>query len=208
MNKNTIWFVVVVNFLLASSARSERVRWEIADGGNGHWYEAIVVPEFRPGLRSPIPWALASSDAQTRGGYLATITSAAENEFVFGLVDSPEFWSSNGAGAYYGPWLGGVQAANAPDPASNWSWVTGEPFDYTHWHAGEPNDYPTQPDENRINFFAMESVTGTRSPYWNDESDRVRNAIAYVVEYAVPEPSGVILLMPVFALLGLALRRR
>jgi hypothetical protein len=37
------------------------------------------------------------------GGYLATLTSAAENDFVFGLINFRQFWYQG----EFGPLLGG-----------------------------------------------------------------------------------------------------
>src|SRR6187549_3712268 len=63
----------------AISAPSEWVQWDVSSGGNGHWYKPV--PGF-PGLT----WTFANELAQAEGGYLATITSAEENAFVFSLV--------------------------------------------------------------------------------------------------------------------------
>src|SRR6266436_6654963 len=85
--------------VLCFTAQAQWVTWEVSAGGNGHRYEAV--PGF-PGLT----WSMADQLAQQAGGYLATITSSAENDFVFSLVNSPAFFSGfNGSG----PALGGVQ---------------------------------------------------------------------------------------------------
>lgn len=49
--------------------------WPVEDGGNSHYYEVVSAP-------TGITWAGANSRAIERGGYLATITSQAENLFV------------------------------------------------------------------------------------------------------------------------------
>ena len=115
MNGKLAMLILAFNALLTASASAERVRWEIADGGNGHWYEALTGPPIRP---RPIRWADAEQDAEARGGYLASITSEAENNFVFSLIDSPIYWFFDGA-VYFGPWLGGLQAPDTPVPAAN-----------------------------------------------------------------------------------------
>lgn len=180
--------VVTFSVFMATHVSAESVRWEVGDGGNGHWYEVFTGPEIQPGVPRFISWTDANLDAQARGGYLATIMSGAENQFVFSLVDSPIYWKAIPNGTNFGPWLGGFQAPDAPDPSSGWSWVTGEPFQYTNWHPGEPNDLFGNLEEDRLIFFAVEETTGTRSAFWNDESEFPRNSVAYVVEY-VPEPA-------------------
>jgi len=60
----------------AETSSTGPIQWLEEDGGNGHWYEAI---------HSSVSWQEAKVDAQSRGGYLATITSSAEpNPFIQG----------------------------------------------------------------------------------------------------------------------------
>jgi len=85
--------LAVLAFVFAgSTARANLIQWS----GNGHWYEAIP---------ASIAWTDAKAAAEAKGGYLATITSAAENTFVAGIVASSEYWHL----------LGG---ALQPDPGS------------------------------------------------------------------------------------------
>ena len=202
MNSKLVVLSLAFTACLHTYASAERERWEVADGGNGHWYEVFAGPQLPNGVPGVISWAAANLDAQARGGYLATITSAAENEFVFSLVDLPVYWSQIPEGTYFGPWLGGLQAPDAPDPASDWIWVTGEPFEYTNWHPGEPNDLFGILEEDRLVFLAVEGSTGPRSAFWNDESEIKRNVVSYVVEY-VPEPATFTLLLAAIALFRL-----
>lgn len=80
-----------------------------------------------------LTWTAARAAAEAAGGYLATLTSAAENAFAVSLINGPT-------------WIGGFQPAGSPEPAGNWQWVTGEPFTYTHWHPDEPNEYVPHED--------------------------------------------------------------
>ena len=166
------------------------VQWEIEDGGNGHFYEAISVPE-------QLLWDDAKTAAELKGGYLATITSAEENEFIFTLIDDPIFLTVGGSNAQ-GPWLGGFQPAGSPEPAGNWQWVTGESFTYTSWAQYEPSNAGMGEDKLSFNSF----TPNTRASNWNDvPSDSLQ--FGYVIE-TVPEPATVLL----FGLGGLALRRK
>lgn len=201
MDRQLLMSLIVLIVWTCGTVEAQPVRWEVADGGNGHWYEARLGPLLSNGVPSVIIWDDAYLNAEAAGGYLATITSPAENEFVFSLVDSPEFWSSDTLGGYFGPWLGGWQKPGSTEPAADWRWVTGEPFVYSNWHDGEPNDLFGQVLEDRILYFAAEGTTGPRSNFWNDENGRRRIAIAYVVEY-VPEPPATLCLVP-FACAGL-----
>ena len=150
-------------------------------GAGGHFYQAVFAPDG-------ITWAEAQAWAQAHGGYLASIGSAAENDFVFGLIDAPRFWLHNETESL-GPWLGGMQPAGSSEPAGNWRWVgDNQPFDYQKWVPGQPNDWNgSVENENRVHYWALRS-TAARGSTWNDvrASYRLRG---FVVEYDTPPPS-------------------
>lgn len=146
---------------------------------NGHWYEVVVSPEW-------FYWNDANAAAVAKGGYLATITSNEENNFVFDLtVNTPGAWGFSAEWAI-GPWLGGYQDRNAPDysePSGGWRWVTGEPWGgYTNW-LQQP--YP-QPDnwldkEDYLLYWGYWQIT----PTWNDALGFLHS---YVIEYDSLQP--------------------
>lgn len=87
---------------------SGAVKWT-----NGHCYEAVLYPGFS--------WYGAKAACEARGDHLVTITSAKENEFVYGLVSgSNAFWYLDAFGNGLGPWLGGYQEDCAPEPDGGW----------------------------------------------------------------------------------------
>jgi hypothetical protein len=67
-------------------------------------------------------WTAARQACTNMGGYLVTINSAAENNFIFNL------WPSG--------WIGLTDEV----VEGQWRWVTGEPVTYTNWNSGEPNN--------------------------------------------------------------------
>ncbi len=187
LNSMFVWVVAWVA-VLSSVSHSEIVQWSSSAGGNDHFYEVVT---FTDG----IGWPLANLLAMTRGGYLATITSAAENSFVYSLLDYNEHFF----GPFeWGPWLGGYQPAGSPEPGGGWRWVTGEPFVYTNWSAYNPDNY--QGIEDFLQFY--------QGPGWNDIapngtwSDQPMHH--FIVEYDVPEPVTCLL----FGLGSLILLRR
>ena len=68
-------------------------------------------------------WHSAGEFCASRGGHLATIQDAFENQFISSLG------SDN-------IWLG----ATDEEKEGTWLWITGEPWKYTNWDAGEPNN--------------------------------------------------------------------
>ena len=68
--------------VLGGNAAAAIITWEVDDGGNGHAYEFVD---------EHLIWTDAKAAAETRSylgvqGHLVTLTSAAENEFVFDFV--------------------------------------------------------------------------------------------------------------------------
>ena len=103
---------------------------------NGHTYQ----------LYFGLDWESAKSYCESQGGYLASITSQEENDFLFNYV------SQNGIGdAYFG--------FTDAEQEREWKWVNGEAADYTAWADGEPSG---QTEENYAMFHG--------SSAWNDGS--------------------------------------
>jgi len=168
------------------------VQWD----GNGHYYKAVSVP-------GGITWFDARDAAVSQDGYMATCTSAEENEFVFSLIDSHVFWFQYSTGWWQGPYLGGYQAADAQEPNEGWAWVTGEPFDFAHWAPGQPDDNGW--DADYVAFTG--GFSGGRGSWWDDQTPDGASAsgylpmLGYVIESPVPEPTsavslGVLCLLP------------
>jgi hypothetical protein len=123
------------------------VQWRVEDGGNGHWYRL-------GGNSEPISRANARALALSENGDLASITSSAENWFVFdSLASSPLVWT--GGNNELGPWLGGFL------DGSNWKWVSGETWAFAPWCDGT-----TSPPERYTQFSRCGSMPNT--PSWND----------------------------------------
>ncbi|MCH2134166.1 MAG: C-type lectin domain-containing protein [Phycisphaerales bacterium] len=101
------------------------VCWSLEEGGNGHWYAAILKD-------GPISWMLAEAEAEARGGTLATIHSAAENDFVFGLIDDDIFWLDEG------PWIGLMRPSGGAMITGNWHWADSAPYGWTLWYPPYP----------------------------------------------------------------------
>lgn len=151
--------------VLPSLALADAVRWP----DNGHFYEAVSVTV-------PITWEEASAAATAAGGYLATITSQAENNFVFTLVNNAAYWHGSS-----GPWLGGYQFPATQTPSANWRWVTGEAWSYTNWQTGQPNDSGGKAEDKLQ--FGFAPLTSN----WNDimsvDPTSAYRPTAYVVEW-------------------------
>ena len=128
--------------------------------GNGHWYKA----EWTGGNNIGANWAEAEAAARAQGGYLATVTSDAEDAFVFSLLNYPKLWrniTNNSAG----PWIGGFQTPDSCEPGCGWGWVTGEAWSFTKWGAAEPNNINGTP-EDRVCYWS--NTPAQQHDQWND----------------------------------------
>lgn len=149
----------------ASRAAAAPIQWKVEDGGNGHFYNVV-------GVTRGISWTDADEAATNRGSgwHLVTITSAEENAFVYSLVaGKPQFWVVGDGGAATGPWIGVKRAGLA----GAFSWVTGEPFEYTNWAPGEPAA------GDRVTLFASGAPDG---PQWDAIGGTRTDVVSYVIE--------------------------
>lgn len=162
--------------LAAGTAAAAPTTWF----ANGHEYDVVT--------SEGITWTDANAQTTALGGgwHLATLTSADENAFVISLMQSGLPQRSHF-------WLGANDAASE----GNFTWITGELFNFTDWWGAEPNN---QGNEDYLGL----DLRGSRWA-WNDADDTLGStrgfARGYVIERAaatVPEPA-------MLSLVGLAL---
>ncbi|MCD8004031.1 MAG: hypothetical protein LUG88_09030 [Clostridia bacterium] len=106
---------------------------------NGHYYCVFD---------DNVTWTEAEALCESLGGYLATITSEEEQEFIYEYSSGQNLW------------IGGYRE----DDETVWMWVTGETWSYTNWDSGEPNNSSNViSNENRVVLW--------NDGYWNDLND-------------------------------------
>jgi hypothetical protein len=130
----------------------------------GHWYERVD---------TETTWNQARAAAESRGGYLAVITSSAENQWI---VDNL------GGAATLDHWLGGY------NDQGTWKWVTGETWSYANWWPGEPKGF-----SGYILQFDDDEGNPPLPGFWNDYDPNSPEP-GYIVEYSttsVPIPGAV-----------------
>jgi hypothetical protein len=100
-------------------------------GRRGDSYYFVVI--------SSDPIQLAAQNFENCGGYMASVTSEEENEFVFSMIaDEPEFYQfgfnhKTGYSYKLGPYFGLWQDPDAREPDGGWRWRNGEELSYTNW---------------------------------------------------------------------------
>ncbi|WP_375748535.1 hypothetical protein [Vibrio sp. HN007] len=173
--------------------------------GDIHYYQVVHLPDGN------LNWFQAAYLAQDAGGYLASITSAEENAFVFDLVnDKKYFWSfppyvegksrHNHHEISIGPFLGGYQPEGSKEPAGGWSWLSGEKWEYSNWAVNlddgvvdkdpRPNDQPNDSGNGQrvMGFGEMNLPVPTWGDYMDDVGTYGRDrlpgrAYAFIIEY-------------------------
>lgn len=166
----------------AQPPHPEAVAWDHPDGTT-HWYLPIAADTESSGSYSGgFSWSAAHDSATALGGYLATLTSAEENDLVFSLIDTEAYWFEKPGGALLGPWIGGHQLNHAAEPAGGWAWISGETFDFDAWGDGQPDEGGPL-NQNRIHFGV---ATGRRLNAWNDLYEGEALA-GFVVEFSDEE---------------------
>ena len=119
----------------------------------GHYYKFFT---------DKMKWHDAKKYCEDLGGYLVTITSAEENQFISSLI-------------------GGDIIIGATDEAQEgvWQWVTGELFEYSNFPLGEPNN------QGNEDYLCM-----GKSGFWNDGHCE-REYWAFVCEWDVEDDDNV-----------------
>ena len=162
-------------FVPALSAGSLPLTQWAAPAGNDHYYRVFFDANY-------IQWTDAYADAQSRGGYLATITSKEENIFLTALTFTAQ--------GYLEAWIGLTDEATE----SVFVWVTGEPLVYTNWAPGEPNDYQDFGGEDYAILSPPVEIDINVPGSWNDLPNNPARVKTWIVEWdqkpnSVPEPS-------------------
>ncbi len=136
MKRNQIVSILTAIFIFLGFGVvfAEPVIWS----GNGHYYD-VVEDATNMSWEDAKNWAseLTFTDAsgQLFKGYLATITSSQEADFIASLSFTKKNYL---LGGYQTPTT--RERTNAEKKA-DWHWVTGEEWSYTNWRSGEPNNF-------------------------------------------------------------------
>jgi hypothetical protein len=170
------------------------IQWTISSGGNGHYYQYVY------GKR----WVEARADALSRSfnglpGYLANITSAAENSFIASLV------AAVGANT----WIG----ANDIEQEGLWVWADGPEAGLAFWSgtgSGRPLDGmfnalgSGEPDDN--NNEDSLCISPLNGGSWHDFHST--DTPGYLIEYSTAMPPGYSALLQREILIATALTDR
>jgi len=127
---------------------------------NGHYY--LVVTGNVTWLES-VSASMISYNGMT--GYLATVTTTQEQEFISGLLPA-------GSKIVF---IGGTDEGSE----GTWRWITGESFNFSNWYPGEPNDENNEDYLNMYGAYAGPELTGQ----WNDGHNSSVDAHHYVIEW-------------------------
>lgn len=187
---------------LCGTAQAAPVQWTTASGGNGHWYEFVSQADSGGFLSWTQAYAtvLITSSFAGMKGYLATVTSKTENDFILNHVSATMGW------------LGGRDVGNE----GTWHWYTGPESGWVFFivgqsiQPGDSNWAPGQPDNSGTeNYLVMNWGAGGS---WNDLADNADWGQGYFVEFdpiaPVPVPPALPLLGGALAALGLLRRKQ
>jgi hypothetical protein len=116
-------------------------------------------------------WADANRKAKAAKGHLATINSAAENQFLFNLFRTDRrYIYKDSSGHWHGPGFGLFQPEGSREPAGGWTWVTGEPLKYRNWSQGNPDNHAGRQKYGSFFSNGNRDQNGQRVSKWDDGS--------------------------------------
>lgn len=117
---------------------------------NGHWYQRFD---------DTMTWHDAKQYCESLDGYLVTITSQEEDDFVYNNL---------GFVSPHDCWLGGTDESQEGD----WRWITGENWGYTNWESTKPEPNNCDNVEHYLMYWTPNSWRGEpaqhKASFWND----------------------------------------
>jgi len=136
--KTRLLVIIILSFILVAlvANKSKADSSVVYYAGTGHYYQRIDTTKS---------WESASSYCSALGGYLATVSSYNENQFIYSQLQL------TGKSV----WLGGTDQSIE----GIWKWVNDEPWSYTYWANGEPNN---QNNEDCLMYYYNSNAQ------WND----------------------------------------
>ncbi len=159
---------------------------------NGHFYEYVPY--------SGNSWTSAKNAAAAKvylnyPGYLATITSAAENDYIKQILGANAWIGASDDFNQINAATGAITYNNQAAAEGKWHWITGPeagtqfwngadngssvPGQYANWNSGEPNNASgSQPEHMGIIY-----NTGGTVGKWNDVENGNTGIPGYIVEY-------------------------
>jgi hypothetical protein len=173
-----------------SSGQIESPSTQVFWTGNSHIYEFVNV-------QNGIPWSDAEVVANSKNiagfaGYLATITSAQEDSFVFNALVKRQdaVYGTSTKNLLNFTYIGASDA----EIEGQWKWTGGPETGqllaagYSNWAPYEPNNSGSQ---NYLAYFPRDY--GAAFGVWDDHWGSARPATWYVIEYSSTTPSNIAL---------------
>jgi hypothetical protein len=148
--------------LFAILGNLETVSAAIVGSGtyHGHFYEVL---DNKLTFDEAVAYAATQVGSCGKNGYLAAVTSSAENDFVYSLIPSGQM-----------PWIG----LDDKDVEGQFAWVTGEVYDFNNWRPGSPDNH--NGEEHCVHLVAEGE--------WNDNRC-VGPRYGLVIEYPCDDPA-------------------
>lgn len=162
----------------------------IYNADNGHYYQRFMNANL-------VGWDEAKTYAESLGGYLATITTSAEQVLIQSNFNNYTPFTYTSGFTYAQLYLG----ATDRETEGVWKWVTGETWSFSNWAPGEPNNaYGGNQDYLALNYDnSWDDTWGDREPLNGYPTGTIGAMPGFIVEYnsnpnaptnnAVPEPS-------------------
>lgn len=147
---------------LANATKTVCKKWEIKDGGNGHTYCGYKK------TTSDLKFEDVFNAAKNQGGYVVTINSTGEWDFINNNIIKASGKELNGA-----IWLGYVRLAT-PGNNAKYNWITGEKTNHVWGNTSYTQDrfesgHPEKPSDDGYNVTKVARCTFIKPKNTNED---------------------------------------
>lgn len=142
-----IQFIAITAIIVSGATFADSAR--IKNTGNNHYYQRFDKTRG---------WYDAKAFCDQQGGYLATITSASEQNFI---------WTNLGNTSQTdGMWLG----ASDEKQEGLWAWSTREAWNYTNWQVDAPDNAGSYGQHYLMMYTGTNWSSPSPASFWGDMS--------------------------------------
>lgn len=122
-------------------------------------------------VKQCMSWKEAKAYCEAQGGYLVTITSAEEQDFITSFAKEQNLINNRF-------WIGATDEVSE----GKWKWVTGEKFDYSNWSNYQPDNTESGGQDFAV-YLTYKRSYKEEAEKWDDINNGAENDVYFICEW-------------------------